>query len=305
MEKFNPESRENREEISSKIVLKIFRHGDKEKYVPPGVNKDNMTKEDIDKEIRLTEKGRKQALERSETEDISQAVAFGSQRKRAQETAGLVMSGKLAEITGHETLEQLKEKLDKDLAVGSKVGTDLRLDFEAPPSEYRKKMMDAAGKEEFLKFIVEDSDALAEKLNDKDALTYKKVSGDIAALVEKYISIAPKWDRLVRDKNKNYKDELKRFLGTHMGISETFLAKVIEETKGKTERDVFVAALGNQGFDFVEGYDIEIRSNGEVNQKVHISYKKEKDGKTVFKFDEDVPKEIIEGMIPGEEEGQE
>ena len=62
--------------------------------------------------------------------DLNQAVAFGSPRKRAQQTSAYAMAGKsLDTITGSESLEELKEKIDKDLKVGSKIGSDPRLDF--------------------------------------------------------------------------------------------------------------------------------------------------------------------------------
>jgi len=76
------------------------------------------------------------------------------------------------------------------------------------------------------------------------------------------------------------------------------LAKVIEQTKGKVERDVFVSALNNQGFDFAEGFDIKIETVDDKGQNIRISFKKEKDGQVLFEYDEIVPTEIIENLIP-------
>ena len=84
------------------------------------------------------------AKEKAVYDDINQSMAFGSPRKRTQETASLIMSGKLEEITGTETLEELKEKLDKDLPLksGSKIRVDGRLNFEADfTSDYGKKRL--------------------------------------------------------------------------------------------------------------------------------------------------------------------
>jgi len=97
----NFEHKENIEKITSKIDLRFFRHGEKE----PSVSGKP------DEEIQLTEKGRGQAIKKTEDEDISQSLAFGSSRKRAQQTAGLVMAGKLDEITGNESLDELKQKI--------------------------------------------------------------------------------------------------------------------------------------------------------------------------------------------------
>src|SRR3989338_3137579 len=99
MIQFNPENREAKEIITSKIDLRFFRHAEKE-----------SDKSKSDEEIELTETGRKQAIEKSGDSDISQSVAFGSPRKRTQQTAGFVMGGSLDEITGNESLDELKKR---------------------------------------------------------------------------------------------------------------------------------------------------------------------------------------------------
>ena len=98
-EKPDFESTESLKDYTSKIELIFMRHEEKEN--------DKMKS---DEEVRLTPAGRMHAKEKAVQDDIGQSMAFGSPRKRTQETAGLVMSGKLEEITGTETLEQLKEK---------------------------------------------------------------------------------------------------------------------------------------------------------------------------------------------------
>lgn len=281
---------ETKETITSKIDLRFFRHAEKE-----------SDKSKSDEEIELTETGRKQAVEKSEDKDISQSVAFGSPRKRTQQTAGLVMSGRLDEITGNESIEELKEKLNKELKIGSKIGIDKRLDFNIDFStDFGKKALEAVKNGEYLKFLVEQSDTLAESFKDIDTETYNGMAGRVAEIVKKYLAIAPRWDALTQDDDKSYEDTLKRFLGTHQGIGESFLAKVIEQTKGKDERDAFVSALGNQGFDFAEGFDVKIETINDETQIIHISFKKEKDGEVVFEYDEIAPKEIIDSFIPEE-----
>ncbi|MBI3685434.1 histidine phosphatase family protein [Candidatus Azambacteria bacterium] len=290
MERFNPETKEKREQITSAIDLRFFRHAEKE-----------SDKSKSDEEIELTETGRKQTVEKSEDRDISQSVAFGSPRKRTQQTAGLVMGGQLDEITGNENIDELKEKLNKELKVGSKIGVDKRLDFNIDFStDFGKKALESVKNGEYLKFLVEESDALAESFKDSATETYSGMAGRVAEIVKKYLTVAPRWDKLAQDESKKHEDTLKRFLGTHQGIGESFLAKVIEETKGKAERDAFVSALNNQGFDFAEGFDVEIQTSTGENQKVRISFKKEKDGETIFEYDEIVPKEMIESLILSE-----
>lgn len=286
-EQFNPESIESKENVTSKIDLRFFRHADKE-----------SNKEKTDEEIELTEKGRKQAVEKSEDGNILQSVAFGSPRKRTQQTAGLVMGGSLDEITGNETIDELREKLDKELKVGSKIGVDRRLDFNVDFStDFGKKALEAAKNGKWLKFLVEESDKIAEEFQDGGIETYSTYASRIAEVVKKYLAIAERWDELAQDESKNYEDTLKRFFGTHQGVAESFLAKIIEQTKGKGERDVFISALNNQGFDFVEGFEVEIDTIDGQEQKIRISFKKEKDGEVLYEYSEIVPSEIIDNMI--------
>ncbi len=281
------ETKESNEVITSTINLRFFRHAEKE-----------SDKNKTDEEIELTETGRNQAIEKSEDDDLSQSVSFGSPRKRAQQTAGFVMGGQLPEITGDENLEELKEKLDKELKVGSKIGIDKRLDSNLDLStDFGKRALEAFKNGQYLKFLVEESDTLAQSLQDSTEETYGRQAGRVAEIVEKYIKVARRWDELVQEESKGYEDTLKRFLGTHQGVTESFLAKIIEQTKGKVERDTFVSVLGNQGFDFAEGFDVKVETVNDKTQNIHISFKKEKDGQVIFEYDEIVPREIIDGLI--------
>lgn len=279
--------KERPEQVTSMISLQFFRHAEKE-----------SDKSKTDEEIELTEAGRQHAVEQSRDEDISQSVAFGSTRKRTQQTAGLVMSGHVYEITGKESVDELKTKLDSELKIGTKLGVDKRLDFDLDFSTgFGKRALEAVLGGEYLKFLVEESDALGESFKDTATETYSGMAGRVAEIVKKYLMVASRWDDLVQDKDKNYDKILKRFLGTHQGIGESFLAKIIEQTKGEAERDAFVLALNNQGFDFTEGFDVKIETTDDKTQNIRISFKKEKDGQNIFEYDEIVPREVIESLI--------
>lgn len=302
----NFEKIEQIKDYTSKIELIFMRHDEKESDEITAWWKRMMGikgKKKSDEEVRLTPEGKMHAKEKAEQDDIGQSMAFGSPRKRTQETAGLVMSGQSEEITGTETLEELKEKLDKDLSLksGSKIRVDDRLNFEVDfTSNYGKKAIEAAKSGKYLKFLVEESDYLAKKEKDDKSSTYIKQAQGIASIIQKYYGIAPHFNELVKDKDKNYEDAMKRFLGSHQGVSESFLAKLIEKTKGKEERDKFVQVLNNQGFDYAEGFDVEIKNKELGEPTIHISYKKENEEKTIFEYDEDIDKDVLLKIVEGD-----
>ena len=285
-----PVSPEQQEEFSSKIELSFFRHGEK---------KNDREKSDFD--IELTEEGKRQAVEKSEDGNPEQSVAFGSPRARAQETAAFVMAGSEEAITGEESLDELRGKLDKGLDKGSKVGVDERLNFDLDiETPYGEKAFESFKNGEYLKFLVEQSDQLAEKLSDGAGFTYSRGASNIASMIDKYVKVAKRWDELANDESKEYSDTLERFFGTHMGVNEAFLAKLIEKTKGVEERDEFVQVLGGHGFDFTEGFEVEILNKDSEEPIIHINYKKEKEGEseeTVFEFSEEVSLGVIHEII--------
>jgi broad specificity phosphatase PhoE len=279
------ESQETKE-VSSEIALKFFRHSIKE---------NDKTKHDA--EIRLTEEGRDLARSNYDPE-TKNAVAFGSSRKRAQETAGLIMSGSEAE-----SLEKMEEELNKDLNYGSKLGVDKRLDFNsADESEYGKKLLESFFGGTYLKFLTEKSDSLARELGQEKAETYSFMASQIGEIVQKYFKAADAWGKLLDDQPDKYdSNKLERFLGTHQGVSESFLAKVIEKTKGVAERDRLVEVLNQRGFDYNEGFEVDIKGSGD-NKTVRIAYRKELPSGEIYSFNEELPNEVLDEIV---EEGRE
>lgn len=278
---------EKEPDYDSKIELHFLRHAETEPNYSGG-----------DVSRLLTERGRLDARSKAEKENIEQSVSFGSPRARAQETAGFIMAGAEEDITGEESLEELKEKINKETKVGSRIAIDKRLDF--PLSDdiedpYIKELLSAANEGRFLKFIVEESDSLSEQLG-KEGVSYTALAASVADLIVKYAKLAPRWNELVQNESKEYKPELKRFLGTHQGIQESFLAKIIELTDGLEMRERFMEALDNQGFEYTEGFDCEILyKNG--NSEIHIKFeKKEDEDSNSFVFDKIVPIELIENI---------
>ncbi len=306
----NPEKMEK----EARIVLHFLRHGEKESGV-----------EGADAGARLTSTGRIQSREIAiERENVTknslpvgkQSLAYGSPRIRARETAGWAMAGNAYDLlSGDETFYELLATIDaevepsKDKRFGSKIRTDRRLDFKMDRStELGNMEEDEYGKKRLLKFVVEDSDRIAKELGDKETSTYSKMASGIAEIIEKYAKVADRWHELVNDEKKEYEETMDRFLGTHQSVPESFLAKLIEKTKGVAERDKLVSVLNNQGFGFAEGFDVEvIKRTKDEKPSIRVKYEKTQRKKdegeimpreeVVYTFDEVVPIEIIEEII--------
>lgn len=269
----------------SKIELHFFRHSIKESF---GVSGAGAT-------VPLSPVGRELAKANAfENVNLGQAVAFGSPRIRTQETAGFMLSGGLDNITGEETLDELKDKLNADILVGSKIGVDNRLDFtdieETPVGESN---YNASRENVYTKHLVENSDRIAKESGDISGADYSSKASDIAKIIEKYIKISPRWHELSNDKSKNYTDKLERYFCSHQGVLESFLAKVIEKDDGIEARDAFVNMAGHQGFDYTEGYTVIIE-NQNNSPKIFVEYKTEKG-----EIKKEITPEIIRNIIEG------
>lgn len=279
-------------EKESKVTLHLFRHAEQLK----DPNKTNQAFE-------LTEAGRKQAMEKSEVtggeRNLKQTMAFGSPRKRAQQTAGFAMAGGFVDsITGTESFEELKAKIDKDIKVGSKIGVDPRLDFNLDKNTpFGREAYEAVFVNyDYMKFLVNRSDQLAIETNDQKASTYSRHARDIAQIVKKYAGVGNQWNKLV-ESGKYQDSKLERFLGTHGGDAESFLLKVIEKVKGVEEKKRLLNLMPHQ-FDYTEGFDVTLINRGS-EQILHISFKKENkdDPEKNFVFNEDIPFEVIDDII--------
>ncbi len=285
---------EQNEQISSKIELSFFRHGDKE---------NDKLKDD--NEIRLNESGREQSLKKAiELKNPKLAKAYGSPRIRTQETAVLVMDGKTKDIDPKTQTTNVGDITDTGLFSSPRLVDDERLDFNLNPKKGSGALaVEAFKKGEFLKFLAEESDNNSRKFKDSDKTgNYSIFAGNIASIIKDYYSASSRWDYIIKaEKNRKYPKgfdkTLERFMGTHQGINESFLAKIIEKTKGIAERDKFIQILDNKGFDFVEGFKIDIVTNNN-SAKIIISYeKKDEDGNILFSINEEIPESLIDEII--------
>jgi broad specificity phosphatase PhoE len=241
----------NEAEKKPKIILHFFRHSIKESDNPYAEN---------DASVRLSKEGQDLAITKSSKgTDLSQSLAFGSPRVRTQETAALVMAGENISKDSTNSLGDIASELNASGNLGSKVGIDERLNFrESTDTPLGKLLSEASARGEYVKFIVEQSDKLAEELDDQSGANYSAKAAQVAQIIDKYLTVSKRWNQLVHDESKNYNEKLERFLSTHAGIGESFIAKVLEETKGIDERNKFVDAIGGNYVSYVEGFNVEI-----------------------------------------------
>jgi hypothetical protein len=275
---------EKKELKPAKIELHFFRHSIKES------NDVTLPNDDV---VKLSQEGKDLAKENAfDNVNLDQAIAFGSPRIRTQETAILRMVGKNDTITGTESLEELKDIVNQDLKVGSKVGVDDRLNFtDSNETPVGRAVNDAYSRGEYLKYTVENSDKLAHETNDASGANYSHKAAQVAQILLKYVQVLPRWEELVSDPQKKYTDTLERYMGTHASISESFLAKLLEKTEGKESRDAFVEKYPN-GFTYLKGFDASIETDQHGVLSVKISF--ELDGTKKEKvISEELIKEII------------
>ena len=281
---------ESQERQPPTLVLSFLRHAEREI---------DENKDDVD--IGLTEEGKRQAFGVGESDQLERRVAFSSPRKRAQETAGFVMLAKKIGIDAERT-ESLEE-IQKLLKPAS-LRIDERLDFAVDVnSEFNRTMLDEYKQGRYLEFLVKDSDDLAEKLGDNTTLTYKRSAAQIAEVIKDHIAIVPRWDQMVRHSNKPDAHVLERILVSHGGILESFLARIIEETKGVEVRNAFLKSLDNNGFGYTDGFTVEVSiDNDTKNPVVRINYKAVKEVGPQFEFQESVDGALLEKIISNSNE---
>src|SRR3990172_527527 len=245
---------ESGEKIKTKIILEFMRHGEKE---------NDKTKSD--EEVRLTENGRMMAGEKGEDLDPQKEVslAWGSKKKRTKERALRAM---LPNIDPNASLEDIEEMIREEEKFGKKLIVDERLSFDLSGPE-GKEMLAAFKEGKYLQYLISESDKRAIELGDN------------------FNRIASK-----SDKYEEFDNQLERYLATHQGVVEGFVAKVLEETEGLEKRDEFISSVGS-GFKETEGIHLEIQNNGN-HQEITITYQINGNKETIA-----VACEIIEKII--------
>ena len=259
---------ENEQRVKTKIILEFMRHGEKE---------NDKTKSD--EEVRLTEKGRMMAGEKGEELDPQKEVslAWGSPKKRTQETALRAM---FPDIDPNASLEDIEEIIREEQKFGKKLIVDERLSFDLSGPE-GKEMLAAFKEGKYLQYLISESDKRAIELGDKTSSSYSRYAGNIAEIVSRYIKIGDNFNRIASKDGKyeEFGNQLERYLATHQGVAEGFVAKVLEEAQGPEKRDEFISSVGS-GFKETEGIHLEIQNNGN-HQEITITYQLNGDKETI------------------------
>ncbi len=280
---FKPEkSPEIERGIETKIILEFMRHGEKE-----------VNKEKKEEEIRLTEKGKGQAVARGKdlNPQVEVSLARGSEKKRAQETSAHAMLANEERIDPNASLEEMEEANSNELKLGKKIVEDRRLGYQYSP-EMAVDAANAIKEKRYFPFIIQESDSLAIKRGDKISSTFTRYAGNIAELIYRYSKVGNNFNRIASksDKYEKYGNQLERYLGNHMGSVESFVAKALEKTKGVEKRDEFVKSVGG-GFKETEGIYVEILNEG-AEQKIFVTYAVNNEKKTI-----EINTELLEEII--------
>ena len=231
-----------------------------------------------DRRIPLSAQGKLNAKESASHEvDLSRSRAIGSPRERAPHTAALLMAGKYPEIDATEDLDELERKVREISGTMALVRIDERLDFiDDPEAPLGRMLNDAYARKQYFKAILHESDQIARAQGSEYESTYSHKAARFAELILHYLDATA---RLSTTKKWSDRKKFERFLGTHQGLSESFLAKLVEVTQGVDAREAFAREIGDEGFDYGEGFDVEIGQRGD-EQVASVIYTNRCDGKT-------------------------
>lgn len=271
-ERFEENSLEGKPESMQypKVTLHFLRHSIKEK----------SPKEVEDKDIHISTEGRDIAAQKfDDVMNLRFGHIVGSPRIRTLETAAVAA-----------TMDS--EVNPEDLGVG-KVRINEVLDFVADDTEYGKRFVEAYKKGQDLSFLVHESDVLAKETGDINSSTFSRMAANVAGIIVKNYDVAVRGaamlDQSVNPANEQ--NDFERILATHATVQESFLLKLIEKMKGIDERDALLSLIGENGFDYVEGFDVVLTKEGS-EERIRIKFQKGD-----FVFDEIVPIELIKELV--------
>ncbi len=286
----------------TRIVFEIGRHDDK------APAKEGQT----DNEVTLTDMGAEHAMGVASNAGFRQGdKAFGSPAMRAGQTAvlhafGLSAAGERTSevappiISRHPTYGELQQFMGPDFQVRQELG------FRIGTGDYKKEFMAAAVEKRLVDYIYHESDQRRAAFGETDVDSYSTFAGNVATLVKEGLNDAAENDD---QKGKSPTadvelDEKWRYCGSHAGVAESFLLKVIGKNalaQGKTEQEAveaqeeFIKALGGNAFGFSESIRAEVFDFGGLQEpQVRVRYLNKNAG---YSFDEMVSPKVIDEII--------
>lgn len=261
--------------IATTITLEFLRHGEAVVFDINQISPERSGN-DVDIERELTPTGVKQSADRGKKINAKPetSVSFGSGRKRANQSAAIALAIALGiEIDSSnsgsvdDAVNLIKEQ--------KKLGQESLLDFSLGPEtsqglEYMSKVRESLKDNRFIDFLVFESKEESKRLG-IETTTYEIAAKNAARIVRKYFCILSRFQTLTEQDRFQGIDEMTRILGTHQGLAESFILKLIEQKEGEAKTRELAEKLGN-GFGEAEGITIKITENDEHKPAAHISY---------------------------------
>ncbi|OGC82475.1 MAG: hypothetical protein A2V81_00230 [Candidatus Abawacabacteria bacterium RBG_16_42_10] len=148
---------------------------------------------------------------------------------------------------------------------------------------------------EYIKFLVQESDALAQKLGDKECSTFSRKAADVAECIKKYAQ------DLIH--NHVHQKDAKISVSAHVGFAESFLIKCLikivqlKPHSQTSSAEKLIDILEN-GFEKNNRLQVDIAKGtlNTVHIRIRFDKKIQSTGKE-FHFDGEVPMEVIEQII--------
>lgn len=271
-----------------RMLLHIRRHAEKD-------GPDDVTPE-ADRAMPLTVAGRGRSLELGKIAETDSAIAVGGSLRRLRETALFASAGSDSRVDQETQLEQLRQLLDKKSVAYEKrewkiEGLEMAVAKDDP--FFTNTLNPALKRRDYFKTIVAEHDKDHDAENPSKNSMYMRQAYGFAKILDFCVKASPK----LRESYLHHGDPLTReaFIVAQSGVTESFLAEVIDRTRGRRERDAFVAAVHN-GFSYGQGFDLEVRSKGEGRTSLMLTLTVGA-GDTLYSYRSEIPLETLAEIL--------
>jgi len=202
-------------------------------------------------------------------------------------------------INSYSTVNELAEEINRleEIKIGSKTSTRKELDFKMSKGPILDAAMKAIDENRYFDWLFHESQNLI-PAGSNENWSLNRQAANIASEIDRYVKISGSFDKLVEEKGSDFGNKMERFLGSHSGVLESFLIRVIEKTRGAEEAEKFAQAVP-EGFDFSEGFSAKITTKTKGSEPtIQIKYnRKDADSKDVYDFAENVPLSVVQEIM--------